>query len=131
MNIATYDLPDLYRGDTLDPVYLKLKFKNPPLVPLDPSTPPDATVDPDGTIHPAKVCCQLRDRAGRLLHTFNTQVHAEGTVELGGVASDITALWEPGVYLYDVEFTLPKGRVRTYLKGQIKILGDVSSCQIP
>ena len=111
---ATYNLPSIKRGDTLDPWSVKATVRETgePLVPLS-------------------VCAQLRDGRGRVVIPLPHGIAPDGTVSLRGLYAATTAGLKPGTYRYDVEYTLSGGRVRTYLQGTLDIQEDVSQCPAP
>jgi len=50
-----------------------------------------------------------------------------GTIEVPiNIAGVETANLSPGEYVYDVQFTLPTGIVRTYVAGRVFVTADVS-----
>ena len=111
---ATYNLPSIKRGDTLDPWSVKATVRETgaPLVPLS-------------------VCAQLRDERGRVVIPLPHGIAPDGTVTLLGLPAQATAGLKAGLYRYDVEYTLTGGRVRTYLQGALDIQEDVSQCHAP
>ena len=109
---ATYNIPAIKRGDTMDPFRFTVKDKL------------------GAVIIPSSVCCQVRDSLGKLIITLPTDVDSStGTVKVGGLHAQVTRTLKAGDYIYDVEFTSPEGRVRTYLEGAFTIIEDVSRCQ--
>lgn len=111
---ATYNLPTIYRGDTMDDFTIKLNMP-----------------DRGQPIVPTSVCVQLMDERGRIAATLGTQISSDGLVTVKGLSASETAALKPQVYRYDVEYTLPGGHVRTYLTGTREILEDVSRCHAP
>lgn len=111
---ARHNLPSVYRGDTLDGFTIRLENKE--------------LAQP---IVPESVCMQLRDGKGRIAALMPTQIAVDGLVTVVGLSAEETARLKPQTYIYDIEFTLPDGRVRTYLTGMVEILADISVCQIP
>src|SRR5699024_3043897 len=111
---ATYDRKTIYQGDTMQPMAVRIDNKD--------------TGEP---LIPVAVCVQLRRYTGaRLVYTFETDIDPlTGTVTVAAMLPEETAGVAPGAYVYDVEYTMPDGRVRTYLRGQINIIGDVSRCR--
>ena len=111
---ATYNLPSIKRGDTLDPWSVK------------------ATARETGTpLVPLLVCAQLRDMRGRVVIPLPHGIAPDGTVTMLELPAQVTAGLKVGLYRYDVEYTLPGGRVRTYLQGTLDIQEDVSQCRAP
>lgn len=108
---GVFNREPIYRGDTLDGFRVT------------------ATVDDTGDlVVPAAVCMQLRNETGRLVHSFDVDIEPAGSILVRAVDGSVTAEWKAGVYRYDIEYTLPAGRVRTYISGSVTILGDVSQC---
>ena len=108
---AAYDIPPIKRGDTMDPFKLTLKNSE------------------DEVVIPAAICCQVRDERGRLIITLPTDTDSStGVVTIGGLHASVTAKLKAGDYTYDVEYTSPEGRVRTYLEGSFTVIEDVSRC---
>ena len=107
---VNWDMEDTKRGDTIKSFALTLS---------------EVGV---GVITPSSVCCQFRDRNGNLAHTYEVLYEPTGRLVFPRVEPETTREWVSGIYKYDVEFTLPDGKVRTYLSGTIRILEDVSRC---
>lgn len=109
---AHYNKKSVYRGDTIDGMNVTIR-----------------NTEDDSPIIPIAICAQLRNRMGKLAYQFEYEINpSTGTVHILPVPPSITAHFSPGVYKYDIEYTLLSGRVRTYLSGEIEILGDVSRC---
>ena len=109
---AVYNIPAIKRGDTMDPFLITIKDKF------------------GEVIIPSNVCCQVRDSRGKLVITLPTEVDSStGGIKVGGLHAQVTSTIKAGEYNYDVEFTSPEGRVRTYLEGTFPIIEDVSRCQ--
>ena len=108
-----YNRRGIYRGDTLKPLTILVETDAQPPVP----------------IVPVAVCAQLRNDRGKLVHTFATVINAvTGEVTIDGVPSMVTRGWRVGQYVYDVQYMLADGTVRTYLHGTLTISEDVSQC---
>lgn len=106
-----YDRKMIFRGDTLKSFKMLLEVDSQPIAPVD-------------------VCAQLRTKRGELVHTFGYQVDPiTGVVTIEGVQTEITRDWRPGEYVYDVQYTLASGVVRTYLFGSLTVKKDISRCQ--
>ena len=109
---ANYNIPAIKRGDTMDPFRFTVKNKL------------------GEVIIPSSVCCQVRDSRGKLVISLPTDVDSStGAVKVGGLHAQVTSTLKAGDYTYDVEFTSPEGRVRTYLEGEFSVIEDVSRCQ--
>lgn len=110
---ATFDIPSIFRGDTLDgfAVAAKKKPANTPIVPVF-------------------VCAQIVDSFGRKVadwpHTIDPLT---GRITFAQIDGDVTATWRAGSYAYDVEWTTANGRKRTYLNGALPLIEDRSKCQ--
>ena len=101
---ATYNRPELVRGDTL------LGWS--------------VTISIDG--YPATISSarsQLRTPRNSLIHEFDVIV-VGNVVTIGRVLPEVTATWPLDVLEYDLEITLEDGRVVTWLRGQQKITLD-------
>lgn len=109
---AIYNRKPIYRGDTLDPLRITI-------------------TDDIAEAHliPVALCVQIRNSSGKLVTQVGTSVDVEtGQVLIEAVPPEVTRTFFPGVYRYDVEYTMPDGRVRTYVSGEITVLRDVSVC---
>lgn len=105
---AVYNIPTIKRGDTMDPFRLTLKDKL------------------GAVIIPASVRTQVRDSRGKLVISLPTVVDSStGVVKVGGLSAQVTSEIKAGDYTYDVVFTSPEGRVRTYLAGEFSITEGV------
>ena len=52
---------------------------------------------------------------------------SEGVIRIGDISDDQVQIdWGNGTYYYDVQFTYSSGVVRTYLKGKIPVIKDVT-----
>lgn len=102
---------DVYKGDTIKEFTITLlgRFDRKPVTPVS-------------------VCCQLKDRNGNILHTYAPVING-ARVTFPRIDGEDTRDFNIGVCVFDVEYTLPDGVVRTYLKGKQRILEDVSRCQ--
>jgi hypothetical protein len=87
--------------------------------------------DPSFDFSGTTVICQIReteegvDKILELIPTPDTSNLGEISINLD-FAGAITKNVSPGDYVYDVEFTLPDGRVRTFVKGMISVIADVT-----
>lgn len=107
---AIYNRPDVCRGDTIDgwSVLIKYKVNETPII-------------------PDKATMQLQSPSGQIVHDFEVTVNPiTGKIDIGHVSAEVTRAFRLGTYKYDLECKLPGGRVRTYLRGQIRILEDIS-----
>lgn len=83
-------------------------------------------VESGNPIVPISVCCQIKTKFGKLLHTYTTTIDLDGTVTI----PDVEAINFPdGEHVFDVEYTLAGGKKRTYITGTLPIKGDISNCQ--
>ena len=110
---ATFDIPSIFRGDTLDGFAVtarKLPSRDP--------------------IIPIAVCAHIVDSFGRIVHSMQHVIDPiTGTITFAQVEGSVTATWRAGSYAYDVEWTTVNGRKRTYLNGALPLIEDRSKCQ--
>ena len=110
---ATFDIPSIFRGDTLDgfAVAAKKMPANTPIVPVF-------------------VCAHIVNSFGKKIadwpHTIDP---VTGKITFAQIDGDVTATWRAGSYAYDVEWTTANGRKRTYLNGALPLIEDRSKCQ--
>lgn len=109
---AKWDIPTIYKGDTLDPFTLTLKVK-----------------DTQQIIIPDSVCVKLKDVRSSTTHNLSSVIDPSGKVTILGATAEVTSKWASGVYEYDVEYTI-NNRVRTYLTGKLRVLEDISKCPV-
>lgn len=108
---ALYNKGSFYRGDTIDGWNVTLRHK-----------------ETNKSIIPVAAAMWLKNPSGKKVYEFDIDIDQEtGTVYIGPCPATVTEGFRPGTYYYDLEYTLESGKVRTYLKGQINILGDVSN----
>ena len=106
---GTYDRPAYVRGDTIPAFTLTVQQGDPPQ-----------------NVTPTSARAQLRTAMGKLLHEFAMSIDPDGKVRMGAVQPEDSARFPLGKHYYDVEVTLPDGRVLTYLRGTMKIVADVT-----
>ena len=110
-----FTLEPIYAGDSLEQFSLEI-------VDIDSDTGLEVEVIP------SKVCCIFKSYMGKELHRYSPEIKVGGKVLFKRVPKEITIKWPAGVTRFDIEYTLPNGRVRTYLKGSIRILEGVGEC---
>lgn len=102
---ATADL-EAYRGDTFLQAFRLLEDGDP--VDLDGATVSSwASSGTNGTVE------------------FVTEVTGAGELTIGAEAGSLEAL----SYRYDVEVTMPDGTVKTWVRGRLKVLADVTNAE--
>lgn len=77
---------------------------------------------------PSEVCCMIRSYGGKVIHQYTPEIKVNGKVLFKRVDGDITKDWPSGLARWDIEYTMPNGRMRTYLRGTLRIYGGVSEC---
>lgn len=77
---------------------------------------------------PVEVCAHIVDKLGKKVVALDNSISEDGTVTFNRIDGGITAAWSAGKYGFDVEYTLPDGRIRTYLIAQFTLLEDKSKC---
>jgi hypothetical protein len=102
-----HDRPAVWNGDTLKAVQFKIMY--------------EATLIP---IVPNSVCAQIRDKYGKILHTYDVEIYPDGAV----VLPDVLADWKAVDGFYDVEYRLDNDINRTFFTGTVTVLKDVSKC---
>lgn len=111
---AQWDRGDIYRGDTLDGFSILLKEQLSGI-----------------TIIPAFICAHIVDAFGRKVVELESVIGVNGRVTFARVDGSITSKWRAGQYGFDVEYTAPDGRVRTYLTVSFTVIEDKSKCLAP
>lgn len=107
---ARWDMPSIYKGDTLDGFAITL------------------TMSDGGGVIPTKVCAQIVDTLGRKVAEWEHSIDGVGRVVFSPIEGDVTSTWRAGKYSYDLEYTDFTGRVRTYLTGGFTVYEDKSKC---
>lgn len=111
---ATYDRKPIYRGDTLDALRITI-----------------TDTETGDKVIPVSLCVQIRSRYDKILANIGWSIDEDtGSITIDAVPPEVTREFYPGVHRYDVEYTLPDGRVRTYLSGTVTVLKDVSVCHV-
>jgi hypothetical protein len=105
---AEYHRPAYKRGDSIPGLQVRVEVGNPP-----------------AELLPVAARAQLRSPLDVVVHEFETQIDGS-TVTLLGIPPEVTATFKPGVHKYDLEYTLPDGRVVTWLGGSMRITADVT-----
>ena len=114
---ATWNMKGATQGDTISPFAVILKTGK-------------VGIQEEGTpIIPTNVCCQIRDERNHVVHSYNPVYTDFGRIVFPPIPPEVSRRFRPGVYRYDVEFTLPNGNIRTYLKGTLRISEDTSRCR--
>jgi hypothetical protein len=118
MTPAKYDFPDQTAGDTV----ANRRFTVTRTV--------GGVTSPENLTGVAIACWFARGEGGGpvvlklAIGSGLTVVNAAGGIfDLGG----FSVPREPGPYRYDIQFTYPDGRVRTYVAGRMRVLADVST----
>lgn len=107
MNTATYNLPDLIRGNTLKGFSLAL-----------------TVTDGGAAVVPSVVNCQIRTQSGRLIHQWPATVTG-GTVTLPDVDKNITAGWPAETLNWQLEMTNTYGTFG-YVGGTLRVHPEVA-----
>lgn len=80
---------------------------------------------------PSEVCANIVDPFGRKVAELESLIGTDGTVTFARVDGAVTAAWRAGSYVFDVQYTLADGRVRTYLSCTFELLEDKTKCTAP
>ena len=113
--IQNYNIPDHYKGDTFD----GLKFT---LINNDDQLPIDLT----------NVIIDVKFRKARQTGVVTKSVSVGSGITVIDAVNGVFKIdafildWVIGKYYYDVQFTYTNGVVKTYIKGFIKIIQDVT-----
>jgi len=108
-----YNFPDHIKGDTFNGLSFTIKNKD-----------DDSPIDLTGVT----IRMMLRDHNRDLKKTFSTgsgmtiSNPAGGVFQIDEQVIDIYA----GKYNYDIEFTFPLGKIKTYISGKWEIIQDVT-----
>ena len=110
---ATFDIPSIFRGDTLDGFAVAAKKSQ--------------------QTHQSSLFLFARRsliRSGKKIadwpHTIDP---VTGKITFAQIDGDVTATWRAGSYAYDVEWTTANGRKAHILKRRITLIEDRSKCQ--
>jgi len=82
--------------------------------------------------------CVVADSAGSAVVTFDSEATVP-TITLGGTAGTLvmsqtavtTAALTAGVYEYDLQVTEADGAVTTYLRGEFRVVAEVTTDEVP
>ena len=113
--IATYNIPDHYKGDTFKGLAFNMQNQTT-------SAPIDLT---DSEI-------KIQFRSGSNIGTVQKELSIGSGITLvdainGQFAIDAFVIdWRAGMNYYDIQITYPDGKVKTYIKGTLKIIDDVT-----
>ena len=106
-----WNMKDIYRGDTINPLGI--------------------TIRDSGTqevVIPKSVCLQFRDKNGRLIYSWLPTITASGRVLFPLIETEFTSKFPLGTLRFDIEFTRMDDKVRTYVSGTLNVLEDISRC---
>lgn len=106
-----WNMKDVYRGDTINPLAIRI----------------EDTVTQDVLI-PRSVCLQFRDKNDNLVYTWPANISPTGRVVFDSIPKEDTRTFPVGLLKFDIEFTRSDEKVRTYVSGNLRVLGDVSRC---
>ena len=107
---GNYEYGNQYRGDTVVSPSMTFTSNGQP-------------IDLTG----ATIKCQFRQPFnGKTILELTTSSGITVDTPTSGVIqlANFVPTWDPGIYLYDIEFTFPSGIIKTYLKGTINIVSD-------
>lgn len=114
----TYNFPDAVCGDTYNTIAMQITCG----IDIDNQEPVDLTG--------AKISMWFKNSMGRKKLEFSTETdginitdaaNGEFVFELGKIEI------EPGIYNHDVEIEFADGTIKTYIKGTINILEDITN----
>jgi hypothetical protein len=114
-SIGKYNIPDHYKNDTFDGLSFALKY-------TDDDTPIDLT---GASI---KVQFRRNSERGTLAKELNIGTgitmldDANGAFQIDSFIID----WNADIYYYDVEITYADAVVKTYVKGKLKVIQDIT-----
>lgn len=106
-----WDMEDVYRGDTINSLAITIKD----------------SVTQDVLI-PRSVRLQFRDKNDNLVYTWPANISPTGRVVFDDIPKENTQTFPVGWLKFDIEFTRSDGKVRTYVSGKLRVMGDVSRC---
>lgn len=117
MTPAIYNFDNQYKGDTLDATQFTLK---------------DGSSGDPIDLTGATVRAQFRKPfRGPLVKTIDNSGYGTGITipspEDGVIIIDSFELtWEGGSYAYDIETTFPDGTIKTYVRGTMNVITDIT-----
>ena len=116
MTPTTYKINDQYKGDTFNGVTFTIK-EGANKTPID--------------LTGVSILSQFRanEVTGAIQQSFSIGSGITLTDATGGVFSidPFTLDWNTGTFFYDIQITFPNGDVRTYVKGSLNVLQDVTN----
>jgi hypothetical protein len=105
---ATYNFKDHYKGSTFEAIGIKFNFD----------------------ITGAEILCQIKEKYNYpAIHEWKTGVNISVTdLSTGNITLEKIYEFDPpaGTYIFDVQIDFPNISNKTYIRGQIKIIQDVS-----
>lgn len=108
---GAWDRGSMWRGDTLLGFSMRIVDK-----------------DTGVAVVPTEVCAHIVNSSGRKVAELESSIGTDGTVTFARVEGAVTAEWRAGSYVFDVQYTLADGRIRTYLSSTFALLEDKSKC---
>ena len=116
MNPTTYKINDQYKGDSFSGVTFTLK-EGAEKTPID--------------LTGASILSQFRKKevTGAIQETLSIGSGITVGDATGGVFSfDAFVLdWDTGTFFYDIQITFPNGDVKTYVKGTLNVIQDITN----
>ena len=115
MTPSNYNFNDQYSGDTFDGITFELEY-------IDTGLPVDLTgceVNIEFRYGKDNTLFQKRFTIGEGIIMVNA---SGGIVRLEPFDID----WPPRMYVYDMEFVYPNDEVKTYLRGTMKVVPDIT-----
>ena len=108
-----YNLPDGYKGDTYDTVQFRLSIND---------------VAEDLTNYAIRCMFRENTKQGILVKDISIGSGITLVDAVNGLFNiDAFAMtFDAGGYFYDIEFTDGNGRIKTYLKGQLTVIQDIT-----
>ena len=106
-----WNMKDVYRGDSINSSTISIK-----------------DTDTLEVLIPKSVCLQFRDKNDNLIYNWIPTILSSGKVVFPPIPKEDTQQFPVGVLKFDIEFTRPDDKVRTYVSGKLRILEDVSRC---
>lgn len=116
MTPTTYKINDQYKGDTFNGVTFTLK-EGAEKTPID--------------LTGATILSQFRTKevTGVIQQTFSIGSGITVTNATGGVFKIDSFIldWNTGTFFYDIQITFSNGDIRTYVKGTLNVIQDVTN----
>lgn len=112
MTQGTYNFPDVVAGDTAEATDFVVTINGAPL------NLTGATIKMDYATRNESPVKHFTTADGSILITNPTS----GIFEIVKYTCNI----DPGIYYYDLEITLPSGDKKTYIRGTIKVLSEIT-----